>query len=60
VDYGHVVRSEFPGGVAELKSWLNGVRGNLVEMPLDFLVDVHDIAIEGTMALNSLTQELYT
>ena len=29
VDYGHVVREEFPGGVGELKGWLNGVRGNL-------------------------------
>ncbi|KAK1752128.1 hypothetical protein QBC47DRAFT_306240 [Echria macrotheca] len=59
VDYGHVVREEFPGGVAELKEWLSGVRGNLVEMPLQFLIDVPDIAIEG-LSLNSLTQELYT
>lgn len=29
IDYGHVVREEFPGGVKELKDWLNGVRGNL-------------------------------
>ncbi|KAK4218591.1 hypothetical protein QBC37DRAFT_189759 [Rhypophila decipiens] len=60
VDYGHVVREEFPGGVRELKDWLNGVRGSLVDMPLDFLVDVDDIAKEGTLALNSITQELYT
>jgi phospholipase D1/2 len=59
VDYGHVVRSEFPGGVAELKEWLSGVRGNLVEMPLNFLVDVPDLAEDG-IALNSLTDELYT
>lgn len=31
-----------------------------VDMPLDFLVDVDDIAKEGTLALNSITQELYT
>ncbi|KAL2266969.1 hypothetical protein VTJ83DRAFT_4246 [Remersonia thermophila] len=59
VDYGHVVRSEFPGGVAELKEWLSGIRGNLVEMPLKFLVDVPDLAEDGVM-LNSLTDELYT
>lgn len=59
VDYGHVVREEFPGGVNELKEWLGGVRGNLVEMPLGFLGDVVDIAVEG-LALNSLTAELYT
>ena len=29
VDYGHVVREEFPGGVRELKDWLNGIRGSL-------------------------------
>jgi phospholipase D1/2 len=59
VDYGHVVREEFPGGVDELKGWLAGVRGNLVEMPLQFLIDVDDIAEDG-LALNSLTDELYT
>lgn len=59
VDYGHAVPEEFPGGVKELKEWLGGVRGNLVEMPLQFLIDVPDIAIEG-VSLNSLTAELYT
>lgn len=59
VDYGHVVREEFSGGVEELKAWLAGVRGNLVEMPLQFLIDVDDIAKDG-LALNSLTDELYT
>jgi len=59
VDYGHVVKEEFPGGVEELKAWLSGVRGTLVEMPLGFLADEEDIAKEG-LALNSLTQELYT
>ncbi|KAK0701830.1 hypothetical protein B0T26DRAFT_757811 [Lasiosphaeria miniovina] len=59
VDYGHVVREEFPGGVAELKDCLAGVRGNLVDMPLSFLIDVPDIAEEG-LELNHLTAELYT
>ncbi|KAI8171349.1 Phospholipase D1 [Colletotrichum sp. SAR 10_86] len=59
VEYGHVVKEEFPGGVREVKDWLNRVRGNIVEMPLDFLVDVDDIAKEG-LSLNSFTDELYT
>ncbi|KAL2135746.1 hypothetical protein VTI74DRAFT_7116 [Chaetomium olivicolor] len=59
VDYGHVVKENFPGGVEELKAWLSGVRGNLVEMPLQFLIDVPDLAEDG-VALNSLTDELYT
>jgi phospholipase D1/2 len=59
VDYGHVVRDEFPGGVEQLKEWLSGIRGNLVEMPLQFLIDVEDLAKDG-LALNSLTDELYT
>ena len=60
VDYGHVVRDEFPGGVRELKDWLQGVRGTLVEMPLQFLAGVDDIAVSGTMLLNGMTDELYT
>ncbi|KAK4100324.1 phospholipase D/nuclease [Parathielavia hyrcaniae] len=59
VDYGHVVREEFPGGVAELKEWLGGVRGHLVEMPLQFLIGVADLAEDG-LALNTLTDDLYT
>ncbi|CAH0015527.1 unnamed protein product [Clonostachys rhizophaga] len=59
VEYGHIVQEEFPGGVQEVKEWLDQIRGTLVEMPLDFLVDVDDIAKEG-LALNSLTEELYT
>lgn len=59
VEYGHVVRSEFPGGIQELREWLGRVRGSLVEMPLDFLVDVDDIAKTG-LTLNSLTEEIYT
>lgn len=59
VDYGHVVPEEFPGGLEELKGWLGGVRGSLVEMPLGFLGDVEDLAKDG-LALNGLTDELYT
>ncbi|KAK1836948.1 hypothetical protein QBC39DRAFT_337761 [Podospora conica] len=59
VDYGHVVRGNFPGGVEEVKEWLGGVRGSLVEMPLGFLADVKDIAVEG-LGLNRVTAELYT
>jgi len=59
VDYGHVVRDEFPGGVAEVKEWLSRVRGTLVEMPLDFLIDVEDLAKEG-LSFNAFTDEIYT
>ncbi|KAI1436321.1 hypothetical protein GGR50DRAFT_651645 [Xylaria sp. CBS 124048] len=59
VAYGHVVREEFPGGVAEVKEWLSRVRGTLVEMPLDFLVEVKDLAKEG-LSLNAFTDEIYT
>lgn len=59
VCYGHVVPEEFPGGVQEVKECLGRVRGSLVEMPLDFLVDVDDIAKEG-LELNALTDDLYT
>lgn len=37
VEYGHVVRSDFPGGARELKELLSKVKGTLVEMPLCFL-----------------------
>ncbi|KAI6363087.1 hypothetical protein MCOR25_006031 [Pyricularia grisea] len=59
VNYGHVVRDEFPGGVVELKDWLSRIRGSLVEMPLDFLVDVPEMAKQG-LSLNAFTDELYT
>ena len=57
-EYGHVVKEEFPGGVRELKEWLSGVRGTLVEMPLLFM-DKVDFAKEG-LKLNALTDEVYT
>ncbi|KAI0022330.1 phospholipase [Xylariomycetidae sp. FL0641] len=59
VRYGHVVRDEFPGGVSELKDCLSRIRGTLVFMPLDFLVDVRDMAKEG-LTLNNFTEEIYT
>jgi phospholipase D1/2 len=55
---GHVVREEFPGGVAEVKEQLSRVRGTLVEMPLLFLKK-EDIAKEG-LGLNAFTEEVYT
>jgi phospholipase D1/2 len=55
---GHVVREEFPGGVAEVKEQLSRVRGTLVEMPLRFLKK-EDIAKEG-LGLNAFTEEVYT
>lgn len=59
VDYGHVVKEEFPGGVDEVKEQLARVRGTLVEMPLDFLIDVEDLAKKG-IAFNAITDDLYT
>ena len=55
--YGHVIRNEFKGGVRELKEWLDGVKGNLVEMPLHFMEDV-DFA--SGIKLNSITEPIYT
>ncbi|KAI8958706.1 phospholipase D/nuclease [Daldinia sp. FL1419] len=59
VEYGHVVREEFPGGVAEVKDWLSRVRGTLVEMPLEFLIEVEDLAKNG-LSLNAFTDQIYT
>ncbi|OTA94282.1 hypothetical protein M434DRAFT_394836 [Hypoxylon sp. CO27-5] len=59
VRYGHVVREEFPGGVAEVKEWLSRIRGTLVEMPLEFLIEVEDLAKSG-LSLNAFTDEIYT
>ncbi|TVY62866.1 Phospholipase D1 [Lachnellula suecica] len=56
--YGHVVKEEFPGGVSELKDWLDRVRGTLVEMPLLFMDGV-DFAKEG-LSFNAFTAEVYT
>ncbi|RDL38671.1 putative phospholipase D1 [Venustampulla echinocandica] len=56
--YGHIVKDEFPGGTAELKDWLDRVRGTLVEMPLLFMDEV-DFAVEG-LKFNVFTDEVYT
>lgn len=58
VEYGHVVRADFPGGARELKELLSRVKGTLVEMPLCFLQN-EDIAKEG-LSFNALTAEIYT
>ena len=57
-EYGHVVKEEFPGGVAELKECLNTIRGTLVEMPLHFMDGV-DFAKEN-LSFNAFTGEIYT
>lgn len=54
-----MVRDEFPGGVREVKELLGRVRGTLVEMPLDFLIDVREMAKEG-LTLNAITDIIYT
>lgn len=60
VEYGHALPGEFPGGVRELKEQLARVRGTLVEMPLQFLVELGEqLAMEG-VGLNFATKEIYT
>lgn len=59
--WGHVVSENFgPGdqGVREMKDLLSTIRGTLVEMPLQFLIE-EDIAKEG-LGLNAFTEEVYT
>ncbi|KAK7998141.1 hypothetical protein PG989_006181 [Apiospora arundinis] len=60
VAYGHVLREEFPGGVRELKDWLNRVRGTLVEMPLEFLIELGQDLAKESMSLNKFTETVYT
>lgn len=57
--YGHVFKENFPGGVQEVKRDLGRVRGTLVEMPLDFLVEVSDLAKEG-FGYEPFQAEIYT
>lgn len=57
--YGHVFKQNFPGGVQEVKECLAGVRGTLVDMPLDFLSGVQDLVREG-LNYNMLTADIYT
>ena len=59
--WGHVVADQFPPGeqgVRAVKDLLSTVKGNLVEMPLLFLIK-EDIAKEG-LSLNAFTEEVYT
>jgi phospholipase D1/2 len=56
-EYGHVVKDEFRD-VRELKDWLSRVKGNLVEMPLQFM-DKVDFAQEG-LSFNAFTDVVYT
>ena len=59
--WGHVVADNFsPGeqGLKELKDLLSTIKGNLVDMPLNFLIE-EDIARQG-LTLNALTEPIYT
>ena len=59
--WGHVVEDNFsPGnrGLWEVKELLSTIRGTLVDMPLQFLIE-EDIAKEG-FSLNAFTEEVYT
>lgn len=60
--YGHVFKKNFPpgpNGVKAMKECLAGVRGSLVDMPLEFLCDVKDLVKEG-LGYNVLTEDIYT
>jgi len=60
--YGHVFKKNFPEGpegAKAVKECLAGVRGALVDMPLEFLCDVKDLVREG-LDYNALTEEIYT
>lgn len=60
--YGHVFKKNFPEGpqgVKAVKECLAGVRGSLVDMPLEFLCDVKDLVKEG-LDYNALTEDIYT
>jgi phospholipase D1/2 len=60
--YGHVFKKNFPEGpqgAKAVKECLAGVRGSLVDMPLDFLSGVKDLVKEG-LDYNSLTEDIYT
>ena len=59
--WGHVVADNFsPGaqGLKEMKELLSTIKGTLVEMPLNFLIE-EDIAEQG-LSLNALTEPIYT
>jgi phospholipase D1/2 len=59
--YGHVFKKNFPQGpegVKAMKECLAGVRGTLVDMPLEFLADVNDLVKEG-IGYNAITEDIY-
>ena len=59
--WGHVVEDNFSPsdqGAREVKELLSTIRGTLVTMPLQFLIE-EDIAKEG-FSLNAFTEEVYT
>jgi phospholipase D1/2 len=59
--YGHVFKKNFPEGpqgAKAVKECLAGVRGNLVDMPLEFLADVKDLVKEG-LGYNVITEDIY-
>lgn len=59
--WGHVVEDNFPPGdrgLWEVKELLSTIRGTLVDMPLQFLIE-EDIAKEG-LSLNAFTEKVYT
>jgi phospholipase D1/2 len=56
--HGHVFKENFPGGVDEVKRELGRVRGTLVEMPLDFLVEEEDLA-KKAFGNSPYREELY-
>jgi len=41
-----------------MKECLAGVRGTLVDMPLEFLADVEDLVKEG-IGYNAITEDIY-
>ncbi|KAK5059711.1 hypothetical protein LTR84_009594 [Exophiala bonariae] len=45
--YGHVFKHNFPGGIRDVRLELEKIKGTLVEMPLDFLVEIEDLEKEG-------------
>ncbi|MCJ1281593.1 hypothetical protein MMC26_000913 [Xylographa opegraphella] len=59
--WGHVIADNFsPGeqGLKEMKDLLSTIKGTLVEMPLNFLIE-EDIARQGLL-LNAFTEPIYT
>ncbi|KAF2643821.1 phospholipase D/nuclease [Massarina eburnea CBS 473.64] len=59
--WGHVVAENFPQGeegIREVKEVLSGIKGTVVDMSLQFLIE-EDMAKEG-LGLNVVTEDIYT